>query len=352
MLTKQYKIRYRNLLLDPVFFWFFCSISLLIILICVGGITRLTESGLSITEWQPIMGVLFPLTDLSWQMEFDKYKQIPEFLLLNNDMSLSEFKYIYFWEWFHRMIARGFGFLFLFPFLYFLYKRSFKEKEYILLPFVLVLIIIQAIVGWYMVQSGLSENVNVSQYRLALHLSIAFVILGLLLYLLLHRVNILINENRHKDIFLRVTSYIILLFVFLQIVLGAFLSGIRAGLAYNTWPLMDGKVIPDNLFILPTWYKNFFENPLTVQFDHRILAYILLFTVLMQWTYLYKNYKNTIYLKSSTYLILALFFQIILGVLALLNQVPIYLGILHQLGAVLLFIAALHHFYITEQTSK
>ena len=177
MISKQSQIRYKNILQDPIFFWFLCSIGVLIILICVGGITRLTESGLSITEWQPIMGIMYPLTENTWRIEFEKYKQIPEFLLLNYDMSLAEFKYIYFWEWFHRIIARGFGILFLLPYIYFCYKRAFRGSEYILLPLILLFIIIQAVIGWYMVQSGLNDRVNVSQYRLAMHLSMAFLIL-------------------------------------------------------------------------------------------------------------------------------------------------------------------------------
>tara|TARA_B100001057_G_scaffold99561_1_gene96482 strand:+ start:94514 stop:95563 length:1050 start_codon:yes stop_codon:yes gene_type:complete len=347
MISKQSQIRYKNILQDPIFFWFLCSIGVLIILICVGGITRLTESGLSITEWQPIMGIMYPLTENTWQIEFEKYKQIPEFLLLNYDMSLAEFKYIYFWEWFHRIIARGFGFLFLLPYIYFCYKRAFRGSEYILLPLILLFIIIQAVIGWYMVQSGLNDRVNVSQYRLAMHLSMAFLILGLLLYLFFDRFNNFTGAPSNKDNFLKITSVAIISFVFIQIILGAFVSGMRAGLTYNTWPLMDGEIIPNNLFILPVWYKNFFENPLTAQFDHRLLAYILILVVLVQVTYVFKSYRNSVYFRSSIFLVLALFLQITIGVLALLNQVPIYMGVMHQLGAIILFITALYHFCLT-----
>jgi cytochrome c oxidase assembly protein subunit 15 len=349
MISKQSQIRYKNILLEPILFWFLCSICILIILICVGGITRLTESGLSITEWQPIVGIMYPLTDYTWQIEFEKYKQIPEFLLLNYDMSLSEFKYIYFWEWFHRIIARGFGFLFLLPFIYFLYKRAFRGSEYILLPLILIFIIIQSVIGWYMVQSGLSDRVNVSQYRLAMHLSMAFLILGLLLYLFFDRINNFIDTPENRDNFFKISSVMIISLVFIQIILGAFVSGMRAGLTYNTWPLMDGKIIPNNLFILPVWYKNFFENPLTVQFDHRLLAYILTIVVFVQTTYVFKSYRNSVYFRSSILLVLALFLQISIGVLALLNQVPIYLGVMHQLGAIILFITALYHFCLTSR---
>ena len=336
----------QNIKNDDVSLWLILTIVTLISLIIIGGITRLTESGLSITEWQPISGIFFPLSELSWQKEFDKYKQIPEFFLVNSAMSLAEFKIIYFWEWFHRFLARLLGFVFFIPYMYFLLRNKFSKKEKMFLPFILLMGVAQAFVGWYMVQSGLVENINVSQYRLATHLSIAFLILGSLFLLYLLRSESIIYLKTRPTLFLKVSSLILLLLTFIQIILGAFMSGTRSGLSYNTWPLIDGEFIPDGLFSISVWYLNFFENPLTIHFDHRMLAYILCVVIFIQFIHINKKFSGTSYKNSSLCLVAIMLYQDIVGIIAVVYQVPIIIGVLHQFGAVLLFLAVLRHFYL------
>ncbi len=333
---------------DSVSLWLISTILTLISLIIIGGITRLTESGLSITEWQPISGIFFPFSDFAWQNEFEKYKQIPEFIVVNSGMTLSEFKVIYFWEWFHRFLARFLGLVFFIPYLYFLYTKKLSIKERIYLPAILLMGVAQAFVGWYMVQSGLIDNINVSQYRLAMHLSIAFLILGSLFLLYLLRSHRAVYSKNEPTFFLKSSSAILLILTFIQIILGAFMSGIRAGLSYNTWPLIDGEVIPDGLFAISIWYLNFFENPITIHFDHRMLAYILCAIIITQLIHVSKRFSASIYMTSSLILVAIMLYQVIVGIIAVLYQVPIIIGVLHQFGAVLMFLAVLRHFYLTN----
>ena len=336
----------QNIKNTDVSLWLIVTIFTLISLIIIGGITRLTESGLSITEWQPISGIFFPLSEASWQNEFDKYKQIPEFFLVNSSMTLAEFKVIYFWEWFHRSLARFLGLVFFIPYLYFLFRKKFSKKEKTYLPFILLMGVAQAFVGWYMVQSGLVENINVSQYRLATHLTIAFLILGsLFLLYLLRTENVVYLENR-PTLFLKISSFTLLVLTFIQIIFGAFMSGTRSGLTYNTWPLIDGEFIPDGLFSISVWYLNFFENPLTIHFDHRMLAYALCLILLIQFIHINKRFSGTAYKSSSLHLLAIMLYQVIVGIIAVMYQVPIIIGVLHQLGAVLLFLGVLRHFYL------
>ena len=267
---------------------------------------------------------------------------------MNSGMSLSEFKVIYFWEWFHRFVARILGLVFFIPFIYFIIKKKFSEREKIILSIALVIGICQAGVGWYMVQSGLVDNINVSQYRLALHLSLAFIILGLLVFTLITRVSNYQSKNKPTNTILRISSAIIFALVSLQIILGAFVSGTRSGLSYNTWPLMDGDLIPNNLFIIEKWYINFFENPVTIQFDHIVIAYLLFIIVIMQYIYIHNLFRGKEYHLSSILLSTVLFLQIVIGIMTLVYQVHIFLGLLHQIGAVFLFVIALRHLYISN----
>ena len=206
----------------------------------------------------------------------------------------------------------------------------------------------QAFVGWYMVQSGLIDNINVSQYRLAMHLSIAFLILGSLFLLYLLRSHRAVYSKNEPTFFLKSSSAILLILTFIQIILGAFMSGIRAGLSYNTWPLIDGEVIPDGLFAISIWYLNFFENPITIHFDHRMLAYILCAIIITQLIHVSKRFSASIYMTSSLILVAIMLYQVIVGIIAVLYQVPIIIGVLHQFGAVLMFLAVLRHFYLTN----
>jgi len=325
--------------------WICCVVSSLILLILIGGITRLTDSGLSITEWKPISGFLLPLSQIAWELEFSKYKTIPEFSIINSAMTLTEFKVIYMWEWGHRFFARLVGFIFLLPFIFFIISYKFKARHLVLLSLALFLGILQAFVGWYMVQSGLNYGIDVSQYRLALHLAIPFLIMALLIIFLLE-LNDKPRKKQKKQNSLKLASFSILFLIYLQIILGAFVSGLNAGLSFNTWPLMANKFIPNGLFVMEKWYLNFFENPLTVQFDHRILGYIIFCSVLVNWYYLFLRYRKTIVEKSALILLFFVIFQIIIGIFVLLLNVPLLLASLHQCGAIIIFIIALRHAYL------
>lgn len=344
MITQFRNIK-RNIKKDCVLTWEVSTIVILFALIVIGGITRLTESGLSITEWSPVTGIFFPISENSWNNEFDKYKLIPEFILMNPDMTLHQFKVIYFWEWFHRFIARVLGLVFFIPYIYFVYQKKLSRIENKYFPLILLLGVIQAFVGWYMVKSGLSEDVNVSQYRLATHLSIAFLILGSIFLLAQFRYQKFIEIGIVIPRIYKLSSYLLIGLIFLQIIFGAFMSGLRAGKSYNTWPLLDGEIIPDGLFAMPTWYLNFFENILTVQFDHRMLAYLIILLIFMQLKWMRQVSSDTVY-KSTLYLFAFIIIQIVIGVLAVLYQVPIYIGIIHQIGAVLVYFSALRQFFL------
>jgi cytochrome c oxidase assembly protein subunit 15 len=344
MITQFRNIK-RNIKKDHVLTWEVSTIIVLFALIVIGGITRLTESGLSITEWSPVTGIFFPFSENSWNKEFDKYKLIPEFILMNPDMTLHQFKVIYFWEWFHRFIARVLGLVFFVPYIYFIYKKKLSRIEIKFLPIILLMGVIQAFVGWYMVKSGLSENVNVSQYRLAMHLSIAFLILGALFLLVQHRYQKSIGIGISIPRNYKISSYLLVGFIFLQIIFGAFMSGIRAGKSYNTWPLLDGEIVPDGLFAMPTWYLNFFENILTIHFDHRMLAYLIILLIFIQLKWMRQVSCNTIY-QSTMYLFTFICLQILIGIFAVLYQVPIYMGVMHQIGAVLVYLSALRQFFL------
>jgi cytochrome c oxidase assembly protein subunit 15 len=341
----QFRNIKRNINKDYVLTWEVSTIVVLFALIVIGGITRLTESGLSITEWSPVMGIFFPFSENSWNKEFDKYKLIPEFILMNPDMTLHQFKVIYFWEWFHRFIARVLGLVFFVPYIYFIYKKKLSRIEIKFLPIILLMGVIQAFVGWYMVKSGLSENVNVSQYRLAMHLSIAFLILGALFLLVQYRYQKSIEIGISIPRNYKISSNLLVGFIFLQIIFGAFMSGIRAGRSYNTWPLLDGEIVPDGLFAMPTWYLNFFENILTIHFDHRMLAYLIILLVFIQLKWMRQVSSNTIY-QSTMYLFTFICVQILIGIFAVLYQVPIYMGVMHQIGAVLVYLSALRQFFL------
>jgi heme a synthase len=325
--------------------WISCVVSMLILLILIGGLTRLTDSGLSITEWKPISGFLLPFGRDAWELEFLKYKEIPEFTIINSTMELADFKIIYMWEWGHRFLARLVGFIFLLPFAYFAIKRKFNYKQLLSLSLALFLGILQAFVGWYMVQSGLTQGVDVSQYRLALHLAIPFLIIGILIFFLLY-LNDASEKKQMNQKHFKLLGFSILILIYLQIILGAFVSGLKAGLSYNTWPLMSGKFIPNGLFIIEKWYLNFFENPLTVQFDHRMLAYCIFFIVFLNWCYLFLRYRRTTIERSALLLLSFITLQVIVGVFVLLFNVPIMLASLHQCGAIIIFIISLRHAYL------
>ncbi len=319
----------------------FCIISIMII---VGGLTRLTDSGLSITEWQLFSGFLPPLNHNDWIMYFNLYQEIPEFKLQNYNMSIQEFKVIFWWEWVHRFLGRLIGISFLFPLIYF----SFKIRIIKLLNFYIIffLICFQGFIGWYMVKSGLVNRVDVSHFRLSAHLSIAFLILSLILW---NYLNINTNNKASKKISIIFPS-IFLVLVFIQIIMGAFVSGMDAGKIYNTWPLMGDSYFPnDNLFI-NLFKLSAFSDPSLVQFLHRNLAYIIVIFYLLIFYKIYKNKMNDLY-KSINTLGFLIILQIILGILTVLYGAHIYIASMHQLSSIFLVSSSVYFFYTNTNSS-
>ena len=331
--------------------WLFAVAGLVVAMVLVGGLTRLTDSGLSITEWRPVTGALPPLSDTAWEVEFGKYREIPEYALVNKGMSLAEFKVIYYWEWGHRLLGRIVGLVFLLPFLGFLVTRQFDRRTAILCLGLFALGGLQGFVGWFMVQSGLTARVDVSQYRLALHLGLAVAIFAALYWTGLGlwkrsseaafepapMVTPEIAPKRWGQAGLLLAGLI-----YLQIVLGAFVAGLDAGLASSTWPLMNGALVPSGLWELQPWWRNPFENPLTAQFAHRLAAYIVAASALVLWLRACQVGLAAPFRKSLGYLVWAVCAQVFLGIATVLAAVPIWLAALHQLGALALFAFALH----------
>ena len=309
--------------------WLFALCLMIVAMIFIGGVTRLTGSGLSMVEWRPFLGFLPPLTETEWTRVFELYKLSPEFKQINSWMGISDFKFIFFWEYFHRVWGRLIGLFILIPFLYFIFTKKLKNKILFRSSIILFLVCVQGLIGWWMVKSGLNEIATVSQYRLSVHLSMAFIILGISFWTALD-----LFEGAPKN--LKSYDIIPLLFISLTIIAGTFVSGMDAGLVYNTFPYMGDGIIPieyGNLgFIDP------FENPVTAQFHHRLLASITLIIIIIY--SIHYIISNSINLR-----ILLLFFaiicQFIIGIFTLLYSVPITLGAMHQFVGVLLFLSAL-----------
>jgi len=319
--------------------WLFAVASLVFLMVIVGGATRLTDSGLSITEWRPVTGAIPPLSAADWQAELEKYRQIPEYKLVNRGMSLDEFKRIYWWEWGHRLLGRLIGVAFLVPFVWFVATRRIERA---LVPGLLAMFALgglQGGLGWYMVMSGLSERVDVSQYRLAAHLGLAVVIYGYMLWVALGLWRTDTPRQEAAPRGLRQGAVALVVLIFLQIIAGAFVAGLDAGLTYNSWPLMDGAWVPGGLLDLSPWWRNAFENLLTVQFNHRLLGYVLAAAALWH----YWRARSTARAGTAGAVLIAVLCQIALGIWTLLAVVPIGLGLAHQAGALIVFTAALVH---------
>ena len=309
--------------------WLFALCLMIVAMIFIGGVTRLTGSGLSMVEWRPFLGFLPPLTETEWTRVFELYKLSPEFKQINSWMEISDFKFIFFWEYFHRVWGRLIGLFILIPFLYFIVTKKLKNKILFRSSIILCLVCVQGLIGWWMVKSGLNEIATVSQYRLSVHLSMAFIILGISFWTALD-----LFEGAPKN--LKFYDIIPLLFISLTIIAGTFVSGMDAGLVYNTFPYMGDGIIPieyGNLgFIDP------FENPVTAQFHHRLLASITLVIIIIY--SIHYIIKNPINLRILL-LLFAIVCQFIIGIFTLLYSVPITLGAMHQFGGVLLFLSAL-----------
>jgi cytochrome c oxidase assembly protein subunit 15 len=312
-------------------------------MVVLGGVTRLTRSGLSIVEWQPIVGTLPPLSSDDWQALFLKYQQTPEYQKVNPGMGLDGFKGIFWLEYFHRLLGRLIGVAFFVPFLYFLWRRALALPLALKLGGVFVLGALQGVMGWYMVKSGLVDDPRVSQYRLTGHLALAFAIYGAMLWIALEllfpapaRVAATAGLTRVRRLAWTITALVVAMAV-----TGGFVAGIRAGYAYNTFPLMNGNLIPPEIFLIEPWYLNFFNNMATVQFDHRLGAWLLAFAGPWLW-YEAGRAEPPARTRLLTHLLLAaLAAQIALGIATLLLVVPVALAAAHQAGALVVFTIAL-----------
>lgn len=320
------------------------SIAALVILgtVMIGGITRLTHSGLSMVDWRPLMGFMPPTSEEQWNEVFDMYKQYPQYQKMNLGMSLSEFKSIYFWEYLHRISGRLVGLVFFLPWLYFLIRKRFSKKQNLKYFGLILLVGVQGVLGWYMVQSGLVNNPQVSHYRLAAHLSLALALLGAVVYEIMN----LYYLNSPGNFPLRQKFQKIALFftglVIIQIFYGALVAGLKAGLGYNTFPTMSGFIIPPNMFMLEPGWVNLFDNNITVQFLHRLFAWLILISASALWLYSKNKGLDQRQLQGINILASVVFVQFILGVLTLVYVIPVPLAVAHQGVAALLLIAAIN----------
>ena len=331
--------------------WLLSLIVSICAIILIGGYTRISDSGLSITEWLPVTGVMYPLNNYQWQVEFSKYQQIDEFMLVNSTMTLNEFKVIYFWEWFHRFFARLIGALYLIPLIYLLFKKKIHRSYQLRIFSVGFLLGVQAVIGWYMVKSGLVGRIDVSQYRLAMHLTMAFVILGITFQTLLaSNMKYISNKKFYYKPGNAFLFLLLFLFIFLQIAYGAFVSGTHSGLLFNTWPMYDGNIFPLIENNLLSGFVNFFETREYIIFVHRTSALLILLLVV------YINY--TLYKKngaiSKSYLLLAFnitfILQILLGVMMTFQNIPWHLALAHQGNSIILFLISLSMWMLSKKS--
>jgi len=327
----------------PIIIWLLTGCALIFLMVVIGGITRLTNSGLSIVEWDLIMGTFPPLTENHWDELFLKYQQTPEYQLVNHHFALDEFKEIFWWEYLHRLLGRVLGLVFIIPFIYFYVK---KKLEILLIKKLLIIFLIggfQGFLGWYMVKSGLNKNPDVSHYRLAAHLIAAFVSFGFTFWVALELIyppKKSAKKINHPG--LRKWTYLLLILILLQVIYGAFVAGLNAGVTYNTFPMMGDEWISESVgFSFQKYgWKSTVENGASVQFIHRMLAYLLV--ILVSWMFYYSTHLSLTDRQKTIakFLVYIVSFQFFVGVIALILVVPISLGILHQAGAFVLFGAA------------
>lgn len=325
------------------YYWLLVSFALVFLIVIVGGLTRLTNSGLSITEWELLKGILPPLNNKMWDKYFSLYKEIPQYQLLFNDMTLNEFKIIFYWEYFHRILGRIIGLFFLLPLIFFIIYKKNNREYFVNCYLILFLITLQGIVGWYMVKSGLINNVTVSHYRLSLHLTIAFVIITSIFWILLN-----LRKQTTKRFFKFQRNYLyfhlLIFLMFLQIVIGAFVSGLDAGRIYQTWPLMNTTYFPNEIdFNGFAGFLNF-DNQGLVQFYHRNIAYLISAIVLL---FGYFIFKMNIRILFKPYLILFTFLliQIFLGIFTLISGLNIYMASAHQICSLILILSTINLYY-------
>ncbi|MCQ0986288.1 COX15/CtaA family protein [Jiella marina] len=321
--------------------WLYAVAVVLFALVLVGGATRLTESGLSITEWKPIHGVIPPLSAGEWQEEFDLYRQIPQYQQINRGMSLDEFKTIYWWEWAHRLLARGVGFVFALPLAFFWLTGRLEPFLKPRLVGILALGGVQGAIGWWMVASGLVERTDVSQYRLATHLTIACIIFAATLWVASGLAPRKTQERPARSTIR--SGQLIMVLALVQIYLGGLVAGLNAGLTFNTWPLMDGTLVPGGLLVMEPAWRNFFENVMTVQFVHRTGAYVLFAAVLLHAVLLWRKGVSERFRQGALLLCAAVTVQAAIGITTLLLAVPIGWALMHQAGGLVVLALAVFH---------
>jgi heme a synthase len=320
--------------------WLLAIAALIAIMVLVGGATRLTESGLSIVEWKPVAGSLPPLNDAQWREAFAGYKTIPQYRELNAGMSLDEFKTIFWWEWSHRLLGRVIGIAYLLPFLWFLWRGALSADLKRRLWIIFGLGALQGAVGWWMVASGLTQRVEVSQLRLATHLVLALLIYAAIVWTLRRLSG---RQSAVAASRLKITAMVLLLLTFVQLYLGALVAGLRAGRVYNTWPEIDGALIPSaaRLFFEAPWWRNLFDNTLTVQFEHRMIAYTLFALAILHTIDAVRSRAGPAGVNGAILLAVAVTLQAALGIQTLLQQVPILLGLAHQALAIVVLTLAI-----------
>lgn len=329
-----------------VIYWLLTGCFLIFIMVVVGGITRLTDSGLSISNYKLITGTIPPLNEAEWRDAFELYKQYPEYQKLNYHFELADFKEIYFWEWLHRVIGRLIGLVFFIPFLYFLIRKQLTKGTIRKSLVLMALGAFQGFLGWYMVKSGLVDKPDVSHFRLAAHLTTAFLTFAATLWVALD----LLYPNQKPIQFPKLRNLIILSFLILivQIVYGAFVAGLKAGLLHNHWPLMnEGEFMHHTVYVLEPFYKNLIENPSGIQFIHRTIAYLVVASLVFLWVKSRKLPLSKLQRHSISSLLVLVVLQFVLGVFTIILQVPLWLGVAHQVGAFLLLSAmtfTLHRF--------
>ena len=330
-----------NTIKNYISFWLVSMFFIISVMIVVGGLTRLTDSGLSITEWQLFSGFLPPLSNSDWNNYFDLYKKIPEFKEQNYSMSLDEFKVIFWWEWAHRFLGRIIGISFLLPLIFFTIKLGLKKLSN--LYFIFFLICFQGFIGWYMVSSGLVDRVDVSHFRLSIHLIIAFLIISLILWNYF-TLRLKVNINAKLKYFLPLTF---LFLIFCQIVIGAFVSGMDAGQIYNSWPLMGSTYFPDDNNFKNIFKLSAFSDPSLVQFMHRNLAYVILIFYLFLLIKIYREKLKNLY-SAINIVGLFLIIQIFLGILTLIYGAQIYVASMHQISSILLVSSSVYFLYLNS----
>ena len=319
-----------------VYIWLLSITAMVLGIIIIGGLTRLTDSGLSMTDWRPLLGIIPPLNSDSWQKVFDMYKLTPEFKIVNKNMNIEEFKFIFWWEWFHRVFARSIGIVFIIPLIYFTIRKKLSYSLYRRLAIVFIFGLFQAFVGWWMVKSGLSENPYVSPYRLTFHLLNALIIFSMLLWIAMdYRYSIKINfisKPFTTDFYI----FISIILIFITIASGGFMAGTNSGQSFNTFPLMNGKIIPDDYHIEDYGIYNIFENTVAINFNHRWLSIFVFFYIIFV-CFKFIKFNNDNISNKLVYLILFfLTLQVLLGVVTLLTNVYLPLASMHQTNSILL----------------